>query len=285
MPPIPATYVSRKRPGQILEPFWTSERCTLYHGDCIKVMRELPEKSVNLIATDPPFNVGFSYDEYEDWKTTEEYLQWTYQWLIECRRLLTKTGSIYVCIGSRYQAEIKYLMDKVGFHWRDTIIWHYSFGPSQEGKLTPSWVAIHYATMDPKRWTWNTDEVRVPSARQLKYNDKRANPKGKVPDNCWVLMPEEDTQFGLPEQNVWIENRVCGTFKERTGHPCQMPLAVIDRIVRMSSNEDDMVFDGFLGSGTSGEAALRNNRSFVGVELSESYLEDICVPRLKKYGR
>ncbi len=284
MPPIPASYIPRRNPDRLLDPYWTGERCTLYQGDCLKILRNLPDASVDLIATDPPFNIGHEYDEYEDWKTTEEYLQWTRQWLAESVRMLRPKGSIWVAIGSRYQAEMKYLMDRAGLHWRDTVIWHYGFGPNQESKLTPSWVAMHYATKNPKNWTWNPDEIRVPSARQLKYKDRRANPQGKVPDNCWILLPDEDLRFGLPEMNLWIESRVCGTFKERTDHPCQMPVALIDRIVRLCSNPGDMIGDWFLGSGTTGEAALRNGRSFVGVELSESYLKHIVVPRLAKYG-
>ena len=78
--------------------------------------------------------------------------------------------------------------------------------------------------------------MRVPSARQTTYADRRANPAGKVPDDTWVLRPQEDDRFFAPEDDVWYVPRVCGTFKERTGHPCQMPEAVLERIIRVATS-------------------------------------------------
>ena len=129
--------------------------------------------------------------------------------------------------------------------------------------------------MDPKRFTFNAAAVRVPSARQTTYADRRANPTGKLPDDTWVLRPQEDGSFFQAHEDTWYVSRVCGTFKERTGHPCQMPEAVLERILRVSSNPGDLVLDPFSGSGTTLAVAKRLGRHYLGIELSQEYAERI----------
>lgn len=279
MPTLPTQY------STTFKPYWSSPRseAQFYLGDCVQVMNRLPARSVDLLFADPPFNIGMKYDNYFDRKPKQDYLDWTLTWMQAARRLLKPSASIYVSIGIALQAEVKLLMDKVFAQWRDTIVWHFSFGARQTTKFTPSWVAIHYYVqgLEKAGWTWNQDAVSVPSARQLKYNDKRAVSSGKLPDNVWVLLPGEDGSCFRAGDNCWLESRVCGTFKERTLHPCQMPIPVLERIVLASSNPGDMVMDPFLGSCTSGIASIRHNRKFIGIELSESYVRDICIPRTK----
>ena len=125
------------------------------------------------------------------------------------------------------------------------------------------------------RFTFNADAVRVPSARQTTYADRRANPLGKLPDDTWVLRPQEDGRLFRPEDDTWYVSRVCGTFKERGEHPCQMPEAVLERIVRVASNPGDLVLDPFAGSGTTLAAAKKLGRDYYGIELSENYVERI----------
>ena len=128
---------------------------------------------------------------------------------------------------------------------------------------------------DPKRFTFNADAVRVPSARQTTYADRRANPVGKLPDDTWVLRPQEDERFFDPADDTWYVPRVCGTFKERGDHPCQMPLALLERIIRVASNPGDLVLDPFAGSGTTLAAAKKLGRDYLGIELSENYAERV----------
>src|SRR5439155_19851947 len=114
---------------------------------------------------------------------------------------------------------------------------------------------ILYFTKDEKNFTFNADAVRVPSARQTTYNDRRANAKGKRPDVVWFLRPQEAQASGLSffgeDSDTWNVSRVCGTFKEREGwHGCQMPIGVLNRIISASSNSGDVVLDPFNGSGT-----------------------------------
>ena len=166
---------------------------------------------------------------------------------------------------------------RIGFNLRNWIIWHYTFGQQPKHKFARSHTHILYFTKSEKDFTFNADAVRVKSARQLIYNDPRANKKGKLPDDTWFLRPQEAQEqsplFG-DTADVWAESRVCGTFKEREGwHGCQMPLAVLNRIIRCASNPGDVVLDPFNGSGTTVLSAALLGRKYVGLELNQEYVE------------
>jgi site-specific DNA-methyltransferase (adenine-specific) len=244
-------------------------------GDCLDHLARLPEGSVDLAFADPPFNIGYEYDVYDDRKAKADYLAWTDKWLAAVRRVLKPTGSFYVAIGDEYAAEIKVRLDDLGLVLRNWIVWHYTFGVHCTKKFTRSHAHIFYYAAHPKRFTFNADAVRVPSARQTTYADRRANPRGRVPDDTWVLRPQEDARLFPPHSDTWYISRLCGTFKERTGHPCQMPEAVLERIVRVSSNPGDLVLDPFAGSGTTLAVAKRLGRHYLGIELSEEYAEKV----------
>jgi site-specific DNA-methyltransferase (adenine-specific) len=244
-------------------------------GDCLQHLASLPEACVDLAFADPPFNIGYEYDVYHDRQDRGQYLAWTERWLAAVRRVLKPTGSFYVAIGDEYAAELKVRLDALGLTLRNWIIWHYTFGVSCQRKLSRSHAHIFYYVVDPKRFTFNADAVRVPSARQTTYADARANPKGKLPDDTWVLRPQEEERCFAADSDTWYVARVCGTFKERTGHPCQMPEAVLERIVRMSSSPGDLVLDPFAGSGTTLATARRLGRRYLGIELSPEYAEGI----------
>src|SRR5437764_703698 len=243
----------------------------LHHGDCLELLDRLPPACVDLAFADPPFNIGYEYDGYDDRKHKHDYLRWTEKWLAAVRRVLKPDGSFYVAIGDEYAAEVKVRLDALGLTMRNWIVWHYTFGVNCTRKFNRSHAHIFYYVVDPKRSTFNADAVRVPSARLTTYADRRANPLGKLPDDTWVLRPQEDGRFFGPEEDTWYFSRVCGTFKERTGHPCQIPEAVLERIVRASSNPGDLVLDPFAGSGTTLAVAKRLGRRFLGVELSADY--------------
>jgi site-specific DNA-methyltransferase (adenine-specific) len=242
-------------------------------GDCLRVLAELPEASVDLAFADPPFNIGYDYDVYDDRKAKADYLAWTEKWLRAVRRVLKPTASFYVAIGDEYAAETKVRLDGLGLTLRNWIVWHYTFGVHCTKKFTRSHAHIFYYVVNPKRFTFDGDAVRVPSARQTTYADKRANPRGRLPDDTWVLRPQEDARLFPPDADTWYVSRVCGTFRERTGHPCQMPEAVLERIVRASSKPGHLVLDPFAGSGTTLAVAKRLGRHYLGIELSEQYAE------------
>ena len=243
----------------------------LFQGDCLSVLPNLPAGCVHLAFADPPFNIGYGYDVYQDTRGKADYLQWTERWLAGVKRVLAPTGSLFVAIGDEYAAEMKLALEGQGFHLRNWIVWHYTFGVSCQKKFSRSHAHIFYCVVDPKRFTFNDRTVRVPSARQTTYSDRRANPVGKLPDDTWVLRPQETGEHFAPDGDTWAFPRVCGTFRERTAHPCQMPEAVLERIVRVASDPGDVVLDPFAGSGTTLAVAKRLERKYIGVELSDSY--------------
>src|SRR5947209_5855533 len=240
-------------------------------GDCLRHLAELPAGCVDLAFADPPFNIGYEYDVYNDRQSKADYLEWTERWLAAVRRVLKPDGSFYVAIGDEYAAEMKVRLDALGLTLRNWIVWHYTFGVHCTRKFNRSHAHIFYYVADRRRFTFNADGVRVPSARQTTYADRRANPAGKVPDDTWVLRPQEEEGCFRPGADTWYVSRVCGTFKERTGHPCQMPEGVLERIIRVSSNPGDLVLDPFAGSGTTLAAAKRLGRRYLGIELSAEY--------------
>jgi site-specific DNA-methyltransferase (adenine-specific) len=208
---------------------------------------------------------------YNDRQGRADYLAWTEKWLAAVKRVLKPAASFYVAIGDEYAAEMKIRLDALGLTIRNWIVWHYTFGVSCTRKFNRSHAHIFYYVVDPKRFTFNADAIRVPSARQTTYADRRANPAGKLPDDTWILRPQENGSFFRPDEDTWYVSRVCGTFKERTGHPCQMPEALLERIVRVSSNAGDVVLDPFGGSGTTLAVAKRLGRRYLGIELSDDY--------------
>ncbi len=248
----------------------------ILQGDCLKQLTGLPAGSVDLAFADPPFNIGYEYDIYRDSRRKTDYLKWTDDWLAAVKRVLKPSGSFYVAIGDEYAAEMKVRLDALGFTMRNWIIWHYTFGVSCTKKFSRSHAHIFYYVADAKGFTFNPDPIRVPSARQTQYADRRANPVGKLPDDTWVLRPQESPEHFREDSDTWHLNRVCGTFKERTQqHPCQMPESVLERIISVSSNPGDIVLDPFAGSGTTLAVAKRLRRRFLGVELSKEYTEAI----------
>ncbi len=244
-------------------------------GDNIQELATIPANTFDLIFADPPFNIGYEYDVYRDKRAREDYLNWTERWLAAARRTLKPNGSFWVAIGDEYAAEMKIRLDALGMTMRNWVIWHYTFGVSCTRKFNRSHAHLFYYVADEKNFTFNPGPVRVPSARQTTYGDRRANPVGKLPDDTWMLRPQESAEHFPPDSDTWAISRVCGTFKERTGHPCQMPEAVLERIIQSTSNPGDAVLDPFAGSGTTLAAAKKLNRRYVGIELSEDYAEAV----------
>lgn len=303
---MPADKKPRQTAGQ-------APRNQLPVGDCIQLMNSWPEDSIDLVFADPPYNIGFSYDQYDDTKGDEEYVQWTQDWISAVARVLKPSGSFYILIGDEYAAEtrmhLKKLESEGKLAFRNWIIWHYTFGQNCRSKFNRSHAhlfycvgsgalkqvkkrtkrqATHSRVAGEGQWvqrtdvnnppfTFNKEAVAVPSARQTTYKDARANPKGKLPDDTWYLRPQEVADDGVveyfkPDEDTWYLSRLCGTFKERVGwHPCQLPEALLERIVKLSSNKGDLVFDPFSGSGTTLAVAARLGRDWLGCDVSDEY--------------
>jgi site-specific DNA-methyltransferase (adenine-specific) len=249
----------------------------IIQGNSIELLNGEQPGWVDLVFADPPFNIGYLYHGYDDEKKAEDYLKFSEDWMRAVHRALKPDGSFYLAIGDDYAAELCVIAKRVGFHMRNWIIWHYTFGQQTQRKFARSHTHILYFTKDAKEFTFNADSVRVKSARQTTYADARANPKGKLPDDTWYLRPQEAGAAGghfLSDQDTWNESRLCGTFKEREGwHGCQMPVAVLDRIIKASSNPNDLVLDPFNGSGTTVVSAALLGRRYVGFDQSEQYVK------------
>lgn len=230
-------------------------------GDCVRLLAQQPAGCAHLVFADPPFNIGYKYDRYDDSKLKPVYLAWADCWLAAAVRVLHPHGSLFLAIGDEYAAEYKVRLDALGLTMRNWIIWHYTFGPHQKKKFGRDHTHILYCVRDPKRFTFNADAVRVESERQ-RSGDKRAHPAGRVPGD------------------VWSVPRLPGNAKERTGHPCQMPETILARIIAVASNPGELVIDPFAGSGTTLAVAKKLGRRALGCELSPDYHRAVCA-RLK----
>ena len=250
----------------------------VHQGDCIKKLRRITPGSVGLAFADPPFNIGYEYDVYDDDRSAGDYLDWSREWIEGVYRALTSNGTFWLAIGDEYAAELKVAAQNVGFTSRSWVIWYYTFGVNCKRGFSRSHTHLFHFVKDPQDFTFNQDNpaVRVPSARQLVYADARANPKGRLPDNTWILRPQ-DLPNGFPAaHDTWYFPRVAGTFKEREGfHGCQMPEQLLGRIIRISSDPMAVVLDPFAGSGTTLAVAQKLGRQWIGLELSKDYVNRI----------
>lgn len=228
-------------------------------GSCTELLSKLPVGCARLVFADPPYNIGLKYDVYSDKRDYHEYCSWMEGWVRECHRVLSSDGAIYLMIGDEYAAEANLALKRAGFYLRNWIVWHYTFGQNQRKKFARSHAHILYFVKSEKSFVWNLDDIRVPSARTERYGDKRAHPLGKVPDDVWEF------------------SRVCGTFKERllkedgSAHPCQLPEALLTRVIKASSGVGDLVVDPFAGTGTTAMVSHQLGRKFFTCDLSEDY--------------
>ncbi|MGB7156683.1 MAG: DNA methyltransferase [Tepidisphaeraceae bacterium] len=225
-------------------------------GDCVEVLKRSPAGTIRLIATDPPYNEGIDYGRgaKADSMSAARYAAFCDAWVEQCARQLTPDGSMFIMNSARNQQLMMDLCIKHKLHWRNTIAWVETFGNYTAGNFTSCWRPIVYFTKSPNKFVWHGDQIMIPSDRQTKYADKRANPAGKVPGNVWTEFP-----------------RLVDNAKERIpGFPTQIPVALMERIVLAASDPGDRVADPFNGSGTTGEAAIRHGRRYAGVELIEA---------------
>ncbi len=246
----------------------------IVQGDCVERMLAMPEGQADLVFADPPFNIGYEYDVYRDKQEHGSYLDWSRSWISAVHQVLKDAGTFWLAIGDEYAAELKIASQEIGFHTRSWVIWYYTFGVNCKNKFSRSHAHLFYFVKDPKRFTFRADELenRIPSARQLVYADTRANPVGRLPDDTWVLRPQDLAGCFTSAEDTWYFPRVAGTFKERAGfHGCQMPEQLLGRIIKLCSAEGDLVLDPFSGSATTLAVAKKLGRRYLGFELSKDY--------------
>jgi adenine-specific DNA-methyltransferase len=233
--------------------------------DNLAFMRGLPDASAHLVMTSPPYNVG---KEYETRQPLWHYLQQQDRVISECVRLLKPEGSICWQVGNFVDRGAKYPLDlelypifrSYGLKLRNRIIWHYGHGTHATKRLSDRHEAILWFTRDGP-YTFNLDAIRVPQ----KYPDKKhfkgpkigqlsCNPLGKNPGDVWDI------------PNV-KHNHV-----EKTEHPCQYPIELAERLVLMLTRPGDIVFDPYVGSGSTVIAALRHDRIGYGCDIEQRYI-------------
>ena len=233
------------------------QRNKVYLGDCTDVLPKIVPGTVDLIFADPPFNIGMKYKKTNDNKPPQQYKDWCRTWIKQCHKVLKRDGAIWIAINDENVANMYLALEEAGFCFRNWVVWFYAFGQNQRKKYGRCHTHILYFTMHKKNFTFNADPVRVPSARQTVYNDKRANPLGKVPDDVWTEYP-----------------RVCGSYRERNDvdHPCQMPEDLLKRVILSTSNPGDLVLDPFGGTGTTPVVAKLNGRDYMAIDDTKEHV-------------
>ena len=219
-------------------------------GDAIEEMQAIPTGFVDLVATDPPYNLGKDYGNNIDYKEWHEYELFTEKWLTEAVRVLKPSGSIYVFMGVRFISKLFSSMIDKGLLFNGWITWHYTQGMGRKVGFSPRHEDILYFTKS-NSFTFNLDDIRVPQ----KYFRERNNMKGANPGDVW--------QFS----HVHYSN------PERQPHPTQKPSAVMERIIKASSNKGDIVLDPFVGSGTTCVVANALERKWIGIDTNPEYIK------------
>jgi len=226
----------------------------IHHGDCLELLPRLPP--ARLIFADPPYNIGIDYGDgpKADRLGDAEYLHWCRKWMAACARLLTSDGSLWVLICDEWADHFGLLLRGAGLTRRSWIKWYETFGVNCSNNFNRCSRHLFYCVKDATDFVFHPEAVTRPSARQERYHDKRAVPGGKLWDNVWTIP------------------RLVENAAERVpGFPTQLPLALVEPILLCASEPGDQVLDPFAGSGTTGVAALRHERRFVGIEKHPAF--------------
>ena len=268
--PRDACYVRRA----LGEPYYETDGVLLYRGDCVDLLDALPHEGVDLTVTSPPYNLD---KEYEQRRSLREYLDWCARWMAAVHEATHPAGAFwlnlgYVSISGRGKAvPLPYLLwDASRFFLVQEVVWHYGAGVAARRSLSPRNEKLLWYVKDPACYTFNLDGIRdldVKYPQQRRRGKLRCNPLGKNPTDVWSI-PKVTSGAGR-------------SSSERTPHPAQSPEAVIDRIVKASSDPGDIVLDPFVGSGTTAVVARRLGRVAVGFETRDDYL-DIAARRIER---
>lgn len=242
---------------------------TLYLGDCLDFFKKIPNRSIQLIVTSPPYNIG---KEYETKRDIKEYVFQQSQVIDECVRVLKPEGSIcweignYVDNGEIVPLDIL-LYDcfkNNDLQLRNRIVWHFGHGLHCSKRFSGRYETILWFTKSDS-YTFNLDDVRIPQKYPGKKHFKgpnlgeySCNPKGKNPTDVW----------NIPN--------VKSNHVEKTCHPCQFPVALVQRLVLALSNEEDIIFDPFMGVGSTAVAGIINKRKVAGSEIVKKYYNIAC---------
>ncbi len=269
--------IERKLIKVIGAPLFSDFGFILYKGDCCELLSKLEDINLNidLTLTSPPYNIG---KEYETNLTVEDYVDWCSKWMAQIYNATKSDGTFWLNVGylevkgKGLCVPIAYLLwDKSAFYLLQEIVWKYGAGVMTKNRLCPRNEKWLFYIKDRLNYTFNLDDIRDPNVKypnQKKNGKFRCNPLGKNPSDVWKF-PKITTG----------EKR---SSKERTGHPAQFPLKVVERIIKATSNPTDLVFDPFAGSCSAGIASIGLGRIFIGIETRSDYC-DISIKRYKDF--
>ena len=259
---------------EISRKFSESEQVVLFHGDCLELLREIPDKSLQLVITSPPYNIG---KPYETRLKLDDYVNQQASVITECVRALSDRGSICWQVGNYVDnghiipldTVLHPVFSNLGLKMRNRIVWHFEHGLHCKRRFSGRYETIIWFTKTDD-YVFNLDAIRVPQKYPGKKHFKgpkagqySSNPLGKNPGDMWVIP------------------NVKSNHVEKTAHPCQFPVELIERFVLSMTNEGDWVFDPFLGVGTAIIAAIRHGRNGAGAEVVLEYV-DIAEDRIQR---
>jgi len=258
--------------------FNKNENIIIKQGDTLQELKNLPDDTFKLIVSSPPYNIG---KEYEKQVALENYLETQREIIEELCRVVSNNGSIiwqvgnFVDLGEIYPLDIYFypIFKSMGMQLRNRIVWHFDHGLHASKRFSGRYEVLLWFTKT-KDYTFNLDPVRVPSKypgklhyKGIKAGQPSGNPLGKNPSDYWTLICQE-WETGLIE----IPN-VKANHPEKTTHPCQFPIELIERCVLALTNEGDWVLDPFGGVGSALIAAIKHQRRGMTIDRDLQYIE------------
>jgi adenine-specific DNA-methyltransferase len=257
------------------KPYYENNDGLIFCTNCLTSMKTINEKEIALTITSPPYNIGKAYEAPLKIK---DYIDWCKSWIDEVYRITKNNGSFWLNVGylelegKAKALPITYLLwDKIKFYLIQEIIWNYGAGVAGRKFFSPRNEKILWYVKNKDDYIFNLDDIRdknVKYPNQKKNGKLKCNPLGKNPTDVWQIAK--------------VTSGTNRSSKERTPHPAQFPITMIDRIIKAGSNEGDLILDPFIGSGTTALAAMKNNRKFIGFEISKDYCK-IAADRIEKY--
>lgn len=232
-------------------------------GEAIEALDTIQDKSIDLIFVDPPYNIGKKFVDINDrWESDDSYLEWCYKWLELCMKKLKSTGSLYVMTATQNMPHFDiFLRDKLTILSR--LVWYYDSSSVQARKYFGSlYEPILHCVMDENNYTFNAKDILV---------EARTGAVRKLVDYR-KQVPTVYNSKKVPG-NVWHIPRVRYRMDEYENHPTQKPIALLERIIKASSNENDLVVDPFSGTFTTSYVAKQFKRKSIGIEISEEYIK------------
>ncbi len=232
----------------------------IIQGDCLELLKQIPANSIDMTFADPPFNLKKGYKSYRDQLALQEYLHWCEQWIFEMVRITKPTGSIFLHNIPKWLSYYASFLNQIADfkHW---ISWDAPTSPM--GKtLQPNHYGILFYAKEANQLKFY--EVRYPHKRDRKSSYLLKDYGGKKT----ILHP-----YGSLVSDVWTDIHRVRHNKHRDEHPCQLPIHLLERIILMTTDENDIVLDPFSGTGTTAIAAKRLGRNYIGLELDADYVQ------------